>query len=101
MQWLRRINSECPEPLKVFADLLADFLDGEPRRSPDELEADRAQVHKKLAESKLRYIAGDIVPSAGHGPGSRSLAEMLRQSDFPSVIEEFERATAVIEASPP
>lgn len=107
-EWLRRINHESKDPLIILGKII------EPYMEASELEAEsqsyygptpeaRLAFKKKLEATLLRcnlsYISGGIV-SDGSGAPTRSLAELIKSRDIPSINAEFDRALAKVNSEP-
>lgn len=64
--WLRRANAECVDPLKLFASLIAEFMDSENTlwgTSTDGLD-NRDRIQAVLAKEGLSYSRGGHIHGA-------------------------------------
>ncbi|WP_417445852.1 abortive infection family protein [Kangiella sp.] len=107
--WLRRINKESGEPLKVLGKLIETYMEL-PKQEEKEvfLWGTNVTNHKKefkeklesiLAQCNLTYINGGIV-SDGSSALSRSLSDLIKGRDIPSIEAEFTRALTNVNSEP-
>lgn len=107
--WLTRINKESDEPLKVLGKLIETYMEL-PKQEEDEVVLWGTNVtnHKKefkdklesiLAQCNLTYINGGIVSDGSSAP-SRSLSDLIKGRDIPSIEAEFTRALANVNSEP-
>jgi hypothetical protein len=101
--WLRRANAESNDPLKIFASLIAEFMDAEPtpwvmdHASGEDL---RDWISRALTKEGLSYKRGGYIYGASlHGP-SRSLAERIKSDGIEAIEIEYDRAYKSIETDP-
>lgn len=109
LAWLRRINKESEFPLKVLGKLIEGYME-----LPDEVEEDDIQwgvnvTHKKqelkielkssLERCNLTYLTGGIISDGSSAP-SRSLSELIKGRDIPSIESEFNRALENVNSEP-
>jgi len=106
--WLRRVNKESEQPIRVLGKLIECYLE-----VPDQEEEDsfiyagmqdiRREFKDKLLsileKCNLQYIAGGMV-SDGRSAASRSLSELVKGRDIPSIEAEFTRALENINSNP-
>jgi len=107
--WLRRANKESEFPLVVlgriiecymelpYAEDTASSLFGAP--SVDVKKEFKAKLEAILSRCNLTYITGGIISDGSSAP-SRSLAELIKGRDIPSIDAEFNRALANINSEP-
>ncbi|MEO8926324.1 MAG: abortive infection family protein [Caulobacteraceae bacterium] len=103
--WLRRANSDAADPLAIFGQLAAEFLDKEPEElqpwetaiAPDP----REPLLKALAREGLAYKRGGHIFGAALTGPSRALADRLSEDGFKTLETEYERAYAQVESDPP
>lgn len=109
-QWLRRGNTELPDPLASFGQLIAEMMDSEmapPYRaawdtSPlEEVPDPRNRIINALAKEGLSYSRGGYIHGANLVGPSKSLRERLKTNGMQTVETEFKRAYDSIESDPP
>lgn len=107
--WLRRINRESELPLVVLGKLIECYIEipeqdekdslffGSPMPNP------RNEFKKKLESilerCNLGYLRGGIISDGGAAP-SKSLGELIKGLDIPSIDAEFTRALANVNSEP-
>ncbi|PAR33845.1 abortive infection family protein [Vibrio metoecus] len=107
--WLRLINKESDEPLKILGKLIETYMEL-PKQEEEEVSLWGTNVtnHKKefkkklesiLAQCNLTYINGGIVSDGSSAP-SRSLSDLIKGRDIPSIEAEFTRALANVNSEP-
>jgi hypothetical protein len=99
--WLRRINKESDFPLKVLGKLIETYME-----LPDELETDNYNWGVNVSEQKqefkvklknilqrcnLTYHTGGEISDGSSAP-SKSLSDLIKGRDIPSIESEFNRA---------
>lgn len=107
--WLRRINKESDFPLKVLGKLIESYME-----LPDEVEEDNFQWGVNVADKKqelkvklksvlercnLTYLTGGIISDGSSAP-SRSLSDLIKGRDIPSIESEFNRALENVNSEP-
>ncbi|HGN2088942.1 MULTISPECIES: abortive infection family protein [Morganellaceae] len=107
--WLRRINKESDEPLKVLGKLIETYMELPKQEEEDVFQwGTNVTNHKKefkdklesiFAQCNLTYINGGIV-SYGSSAPSRSLSDLIKGRDIPSIETEFTRALANVNSEP-
>lgn len=107
--WLRRVNKEAERPLLVLGRIIECYMElpdiEENSRSMYSMHAADAKKEFKrkleaiLSRCNLAYIAGGII-SDGSSIPSRSLAELIKGRDIPSIDAEFTRALANVNSEP-
>lgn len=107
--WLRRVNKESGHPLVVLGRLiecymeLADIEDGTFTWSSTPIIDVKKEFKDKLeailSRCNLTYITGGIISDGSSAP-SRSLAELIKGRNIPSIDAEFNRALANVNSEP-
>ena len=98
--WLRRASKEPDVAgLAVVGRAIEEFMEAD-RALDESQEEDRARIRDALAKSGLAYHAGGVVAAVGAASPTRSLEEIVRGRDLPSVDGEFRRAMRSIETAP-
>ena len=104
LDWLRRANKECTDPLANFGQLIAEFMDAEPldTKNPwaEERQKDVDAIKTALARESLAYQRGGYILGAGLAGPSRSLADLLQTKGIEALNQEYNRAYAAIDADP-
>ncbi|WP_249276043.1 abortive infection family protein [Rhodobacter sp. JA431] len=106
--WLRKINVECAEPLKILGLILDEFMElqvqdqdfwsGE-TDNVAKVETSKERVKEMLAKDGLSFIRGGTISKGGALP-TLSLDESVRKHGLSSVDVEIKRAVAMIEKDP-
>lgn len=110
--WLRNTNIGHREPLSVLAKIIAPYLedpmmaaDYEPPQWTTEDEriikkrSNIRRIEDLLARNGLSYRMGGFITHGGMTP-SKTLSELIRGRDFPSIHREFDRALESVQAKP-
>lgn len=110
--WLRVVNQQSPEPLKVLGKLVEKYMDDPDHavgagpvptfNAPFLLEEKRQFCRKfelLLAQYGWTYHRGGQISDGGLAP-SRSLLQEIQKRDIPAVAQEFDRAVSNVEANP-
>lgn len=107
--WLRRVNKEAERPLAVLGRIIECYME-----LPDTEESScslfgaptidvKKELKRKLeailSRCNLTYITGGIISDGSSAP-SRSLAELIKGRDIPSIDAEFNRALANVNSEP-
>lgn len=107
--WLRRVNKESDFPLVVLGRIIECYMElpdveedasswfGTP--SVDVKKEFKAKLEVILSRCNLAYITGGIISDGSSAP-SRSLAELIKGRDIPSIDAEFNRALANVNSEP-
>ncbi|WP_278492947.1 abortive infection family protein [Acinetobacter gyllenbergii] len=105
--WLRRINTESPEPLRVLGKLIESYMEipeqeesifpGFTSHNPKKEFKDKLEL--VLRQYNLTYITGGII-SDGRSISSKSLAELIKGRDIPAIEAEFTRALDNVNSEP-
>jgi hypothetical protein len=102
-EWLRRVNKDdSVQPLEVLGRLIEAIMEVDcDDRSWDDNCRDRVEkINRVLDRGGLRYQRGGRVLSGSLATPTKSLEDLVRDRDLPSLEEEFDRALKSIEASP-
>lgn len=107
--WLRRINKESDFPLKVLGKLIETYME-----LPDELDSNNYSWGVNVSEQKqefkvklkaildrcnLTYLTGGIISDGSSAP-SKSLFDLIKGRDIPSIESEFNRALENVNSDP-
>lgn len=107
--WLRRVNKESSNPLRVLGRIVESYLElpiekelemnflGEP--IPNSRLDFKRKLLQILERCNLSYIQGGHI-SDGSSIPSKSLSELIRGRDMPSIEAEFNRALSNIGTNP-
>lgn len=106
LEWLRRTNKECANPLQVLGRIIEYYMEEPPPTGshlndfpPADFTPEQDKINKALARYELKYMrGGNIVTSLG--APTRTLEEFIRDRDIPSIEHEFHRALQNVESSP-
>jgi hypothetical protein len=107
--WLRRINKESEFPLKVLGRLIENYME-----LPEEEDNNKVLWGVNVVEQKqelkvklqsvlnrcnLTYLTGGIISDGSSAP-SKSLSELIKGRDIPTIEAEFNRALANVNSEP-
>ncbi len=107
--WLRRINKESDFPLNVLGKLIETYME-----LPDELDTDNFNWGLNISEQKqefkvklknilqrcnLTYHTGGVISDGSSAP-SKSLSDLIKGRDIPSIESEFNRALENVNSDP-
>lgn len=107
--WLRRVNKESGHPLAVLGRLIECYMElpdiedatstwsGVP--TVDVKKEFKAKLEAILSRCNLTYLTGGIISDGSSAP-SRSLAELIKGRDIPSIDAEFNRALTNVNSEP-
>ncbi|MFT4918281.1 MAG: hypothetical protein ACI8RU_000894 [Zhongshania aliphaticivorans] len=107
--WLQRVNKDSDYPLIVLGRLIECYMElpsieedlpswlGGP--NVDVKKEFKAKLEAILSRCNLTYLSGGIVSDGSSAP-SRSLAELIKGRDIPSIDAEFNRALANVNSEP-
>ncbi len=106
LEWLRRINAECTNPLEVLGRIIESYMEELPPHGspfddppPAAYTPDQETINEVLARYDLKYMqGGHIVDSLG--APTRTLEEFIRERDISSIGYEFDRALKNVGTSP-
>lgn len=106
LEWLRRINKECPNPLQILGRIIEAYMEELPPEGnhfdnspPPTCTPEQENIGKALARYDLKYLQGGRIVTSLGAP-TRTLEEFIRDRDAPSIEHEFQRAMANVESSP-
>jgi hypothetical protein len=103
LEWLRKTNrDESVDPMRVLGRLIEGYMEAvdDPFAWNKEAVQERKEkIGKVLASCNLQYVKGGRVAGA-LGTPSRTLEQLIKERDFVSINEEFDRALKSVEASP-
>lgn len=106
LEWLRRTNKESPNPLHVVGRIIESYMEEAPPEGgpfddfpPPTHTKEQERINKALARYELKYIRGGHITTS-LGVPTRSLEELIRERDIPSIEHEFRRAMENVESSP-
>jgi len=107
--WLRRINKKSDNPLEILGKLIEthmEFPEDEDELFFDsgESESDPQKIFKKklisiLERCNLSYMQGGFISDGSSSP-SKSLSELIKNRDIPSIETEFNRALQNVNSEP-
>lgn len=107
--WLRLINEQSADPLRVLGQILEGFIDLEaPTTSPwnsgdshvEAFQQRRERLRKALAKDGLQYSRGGAL-SAATGTPVQSLMDLIQQDGHAHVDAEMRRAILNLDSDPP
>jgi hypothetical protein len=102
LAWLRRVNKESPDPLRVLGRVLEGYMDEvlDPSNRWDKERIEKRQkISGALGNAELQYVNGGKI-SGAMGTPTRALSEFIRDRDLDSIDQEFQRAVQNATASP-
>lgn len=107
--WLRRINKESDLPLQILGKLIEPYMEYSGDESEDEDVFGNNKVDKRISlklklvsaleRYNLSYLTGGIISDGSSAP-SRSLAELIKGRDIPTIESEFNRALSNVSSEP-
>lgn len=105
LEWLRNVNrnEEVTEPLCVLGRLIEGYMEGVPKPhswGEENILEGKKRIEEILTRTGLGYIKGGRIVVRGVASPSRTLEKMIRDTDYTSINEEFNRALVSIETSP-
>ncbi|WP_447878653.1 abortive infection family protein [Serratia fonticola] len=103
LEWLRRINKECEEPLSILGRLLEGYMEA-PQSSPyfdwEKASAEFVEkMHDLLGRYGLRYVTGGFITD-GSSITTQPLQEAIKKRNIPAVEMEFSRALENLHSEP-
>lgn len=108
-EWLRAINKQSEEPLKVLGTILEDFMErSKPRivswdsREDDYwlgIEEDQQKIRETLSGDGLSYVRGGRLSKSGATP-THSLLQIAKKNGLATVEIEIQRAISRVEDDP-
>lgn len=104
LEWLRRINKECEEPLSILGRLIEGYMEANlPKGAVPSWERNKVsfvdKMNDMLAKYGLRYLTGGHI-SDGASITSMSLKEVIAKRNIPAIEMEFTRALENIRTDP-
>lgn len=102
LAWLRRVNKESKDPLRVLGRLIEGYMDADvdPKDSWSKSVQERKdKIARILGNAELQYIKGGLIGGNVASP-SRSLEQIIRERDMKVINYEFDRALRSVESSP-
>lgn len=107
--WLRRVNKEAEHPLTVLGRLIECYMElpdiDDNSRSlfgiptVDLKKEFKSKLEAILSRCNLTYLSGGIISDGSSAP-SRSLGELIKGREIPSINAEFTRALANVNSEP-
>ncbi|EAQ67566.1 hypothetical protein MED121_16604 [Marinomonas sp. MED121] len=107
--WLRHINKESDLPLQILGKLIEPYMEYSGDESEDEDVFGNNKVDKRISlklklvsaleRYNLSYLTGGIISDGSSAP-SRSLAELIKGRDIPTIESEFNRALNNVSSEP-
>lgn len=107
--WLRRINKESEFPLKVLGKLIETYMEFPEEEDNtkvlwgvnvvDYKQELKVKLQAVLDRCNLTYLTGGIISDGSSAP-SRSLSELIKGRDIPSIEAEFNRALDNVNSEP-
>jgi hypothetical protein len=107
--WLRRINKESDFPLKILGKIIEEYMELSDELARDSYQwgvnitAQKQELKTKLIKvferCNLTYINGGTVSDGSSAP-SKSLLEVIKGGDIPSIEAEFNRALNNVNSAP-
>jgi hypothetical protein len=108
-QWLRRINKESNYPLIILGKLIEPYMELLDDEDTDQVSwgvnvSDQKQdlkvkLRNTLERCNLTYLSGGIISDGSSAP-SRSLSDLIKGRDLPSIEAEFDRALSKVNSEP-
>jgi hypothetical protein len=103
LDWLRRVNrDESLDPMKVLGRLIEGYMEALTEQFvPNDafIRERKEKIARALASCELQYVRGGRVVGSLAAP-SRTLEQLIRDRDFGSINDEFDRALKSVESSP-
>jgi hypothetical protein len=107
--WLRRINKESEFPLKVLGKLIETYMELPEEEDNnkvlwgvnvvDQKQELKSKLQSVLDRCNLTYLTGGIISDGSSAP-SKSLSELIKGRDIPTIEAEFNRALANVNSEP-
>lgn len=106
LEWLRRVNKECQNPLQVLGRIIEAYMEESPPdgshfddHSSPICTPDQEKINKVMARYELKYVRGGRIVTSLGAP-TRTLEQFIRDRDTPSIEHEFHRAMENVDSSP-
>ena len=107
--WLRRVNKESDNPLAVLGKLIECYMEISEQDEDDNLFFETSTTNPKkefkekllliLERCNLTYITGGYISDGSSAP-SKSLSDLIKGRDIPSIEAEFNRALGDVNSEP-
>ncbi len=107
--WLRRINKESDFPLDVLGRLIEQYMELPEEEDSndvawggnvtDKKQELKAKLQSVLDRCNLTYLTGGIISDGSSAP-SKSLSDLIKGRDIPTIEIEFDRALANVNSKP-
>lgn len=107
--WLRRVNKESDNPLAVLGKLIECYMEIPEQDEDDNLFFETSTTNPKrefkekllliLERCNLTYITGGYISDGSSAP-SKSLSDLIKGRDIPSIEAEFNRALGNVNSEP-
>jgi len=101
LEWLRRTNKECDEPLIILGKLLEGYMEASLSNAAWEKPAKEfvEKMHEMLGKYGFRYLTGGTVVD-GQSITSVQLQDAIKKRNLPAVEMEFTRAFENLHSEP-
>lgn len=107
--WLRRVNKKSDNPLAVLGKLIECYMEIPEQDEDDNLFFETSTTNPKkefkekllliLERCNLTYITGGYISDGSSAP-SKSLSDLIKGRDIPSIEAEFNRALGNVNSEP-
>lgn len=107
--WLRRVNKESDNPLAVLGKLIECYMEIPEQDEDDNLFFGTSTTNPKkefkekllliLERCNLTYVTGGYISDGSSAP-SKSLSDLIKGRDIPSIEAEFNRALGNVNSEP-
>lgn len=107
--WLRRVNKESDNPLAVLGKLIECYMEIPEQDEDDNLFFGTSTTNPKrefkekllliLERCNLTYVTGGYISDGSSAP-SKSLSDLIKGRDIPSIESEFNRALGNVNSEP-
>lgn len=92
VKWLKRMHQSVPDPGAVLGKVLEVFMEVDREPKAKQISG-RQQIIDTLRKYGFTYRMGGIIRTSKHDSPAKSLEELLRERDFDSVNDEFQRTS--------
>ena len=101
LAWLRRVNrDESVNPMRVVGKIIEGYMEAVTDQTSGDFAWERKEkIAQILASCELQYVKGGLI-GGSLASLSRTLEQLIRDRDFVSINEEFDRALRSVENSP-
>ena len=107
--WLRRINKESDFPLDILGKLIEQYMELPEEEDSNDVDWGinvtdkkqelKAKLQSVLSRGNLTYLTGGIISDGSSAP-SKSLSDLIKGRDIPTIEIEFDRALANVNSKP-